>query len=105
MALVAVFAFYYANIGFFYHSHTINGTTIVHSHIFNKTNAQTSTHSNSELRLISILSIFQSLQANVCSVSLSVFLLLQVFILPSFEKRIISNPVACVSLRAPPSLF
>lgn len=106
LILITVFAFYYANIRFFYHSHIIDGTTIVHSHIYNKTNAQTSTHSSSELTLISALSVFHSLQANVCFANPGIFLLLLVFIQPSLAKRIIPNPVACIYLRAPPpSLF
>ncbi|MDR1557619.1 MAG: hypothetical protein LBS88_11435 [Tannerellaceae bacterium] len=103
LILITVFAFYYVNICFFYHSHIINGTTIVHSHIYNKAN--TGTHSSSELTLISSLSVFHSLQASVCFVGLGIFLLLQTFILSFSEKRIILNPIACISLRAPPSLF
>jgi hypothetical protein len=102
LILIAVFAFYYANICSFYHSHIINGVTIVHSHIHNKAHTQTGTHSSSELTLISVLSAFHSLQATLCVVCLGIFLLLQVFILPFFEERIISNPVACISLRGPP---
>jgi hypothetical protein len=103
--LIVIFALYYANICFFYHSHIINGVTIVHSHFYTDTHAQTGTHSASELTLISTLSAFQSLQAVLCFVGLGIFLLLQAFVFPFCEKRIISNPIACISLRAPPSFL
>jgi hypothetical protein len=93
------------NICFFSHSHIINGATIVHSHLHNKAHAQTGTHTDSELSLISSLSAFQTLAADVCAVSLGILFLLQVFILPFFEKRIFANTSACISLRAPPTLF
>jgi hypothetical protein len=93
------------NICCFYHSHIINGVTIVHSHIHNKAHAQTDAHSSSELTLISVLSAFQSLEGALGFAGLGIFLLLQTFILPFFEKRIISKPVTHISLRAPPSLF
>lgn len=103
LVLIVVFAFYYANTHFFYHSHIVNGATIVHSHIYNKMNAQAATHSMSELTLISVLSIFHSLQASACFVNPGVLLLLLVIILPSLARQIILNPVACICLRAPPS--
>ena len=103
--LIVIFAFYYANICFFYHSHIINSVTIVHSHIHGKAHTQTDTHSSTELTLISVLSAIQSLKGAVSFAGAGIFLLLQTFILPFFEKRIISNPVARISLRAPPSLF
>lgn len=103
--LFLVFALHYANICFFSHSHSINGATIVHSHFHGQAHTQTGTHSDSELTLISALSVFQSLQATLYFTGLGIFLSLQLFILPSFEKRITTNPVACISLRAPPALY
>jgi hypothetical protein len=103
--LIVLFAFYYVSICFFYHSHILNGVTIVHSHIHSKAHAQTGTHSDSELNLISTLSSFLSLKAGASFVELEVFLLLQCFILPFFERKLILRPVACLSLRAPPALF
>jgi len=102
--LFLIFAFYYANICFFSHSHIINGATIVHSHIHNKAHAQTSTHSDSELTLISLLSTFQSLQAILCFIGFGLFLSL-LCIFPFFEERIISKPNTSISLRAPPALL
>jgi len=103
--LFLVFALYYANICFFSHSHIINGATIVHSHFHNKAHAQTGTHTDSEITLISVLSTFQSLQATFCFVGLAVFLSFLIFILPLYQKRIVLNPVTSISLRAPPALF
>jgi hypothetical protein len=100
--LIVIFASYYANICFFYHSHVINGATIVHSHFYNKTHTQTGTHGEKEITLIPALSVFQSLQAAVYFIGLGIFFLFQAFILPFYEKRILSAPVACISLRAPP---
>jgi hypothetical protein len=102
LILIVVFAFYYVNICSFYHSHIINGVTIVHSHLHNKAHTQTGTHSDSELTLISALSVFHSFQVALCVVGLGIFLLLQIFIQPFFEEKIVSNSVACISLRGPP---
>jgi hypothetical protein len=55
--------------------------------------------------LMSVLSFFHSLQANVCFVALEVFFLLQAIIPPLFTDRIIPKSVACITLRAPPTLL
>jgi hypothetical protein len=102
--LIVIFAFYYANICSFYHSHIINGVTIVHSHVHSKAHAQTGTHSSSELTLISALSFFQSLQVSLYVAGLGIFLLLQAIIRPLSKGGIIPKSVACVYLRAPPAL-
>ncbi|MEA5128398.1 hypothetical protein [Proteiniphilum sp.] len=103
--LFVVFTFYYVDICFFSHSHTINGTTVVHSHLHNKAHTETGTHSDSELKLISSLSAFHTLAADMSPVILGVLMLLGMFILPFFEEKIYSKPAACITLRAPPSLF
>jgi hypothetical protein len=102
---MAIFAFYYVNICFFYHSHIINGVTIVHSHIHAQNHVRAGTHSAGELTLISALSAFQSLQAALCSAGLGIFLLLQVLAPPLCRERIILRPSVRLSLRAPPSLL
>ncbi|MDR2968900.1 MAG: hypothetical protein LBV32_04765 [Tannerellaceae bacterium] len=103
--LIVIFTLFYANICFFYHSHIINGVTIVHSHIHSKAHAQTGTHSVTELTLISTLSSFQTLQAGLCFAGLGIFLLFQAIIRPLFRDRTIPKSVACVSLRAPPCVL
>lgn len=102
--LFSVFTFYYVNVCFFTHTHIINGTTIVHSHMHNKAHAQTGTHTESEITLISSLSAFHTLAADIYAVIFGLFLLLQIFILPFHEERIISNLTTSISLRAPPAL-
>jgi len=103
--LILIFALYYADICFFYHSHVINGATIVHSHFHNKAHTQTGAHSESEITLISALSAFQSLQAAFSIVSVGIFFVLLATILPSIEKRVTRNLITSIPLRAPPSLF
>ena len=102
--LFVVFALYYANICFFYHSHIINGATIVHSHFHSKDHTQTGSHSESQLTLISAIAAFQSLQAALFSIGLGVFLFLLATILPAFEKRAVRNFALCTTSRGPPFL-
>ncbi|MDR0750363.1 MAG: hypothetical protein LBF62_12465 [Tannerellaceae bacterium] len=102
--MIVIFAFYYANICFFYHSHIINGVTIVHSHVHDDAHAQTGTHSVTELALISALSAFQSLQITLCFIGLGLFFLLQAIIRPFAGDRIIHRTATRISLRAPPAL-
>ncbi|MDR2388342.1 MAG: hypothetical protein LBD89_00960 [Tannerellaceae bacterium] len=104
MILIAVFAFYYANIRFFYHSHIIDGTTIVHSHIYNTANTQGATHSQSELILISALSVFLSLQASVYFLHPGIFSLLYIVLGPFSKEKVPSDPVPFACPRAPPFL-
>jgi hypothetical protein len=103
--LILIFSFYYANIGFFYHTHIIKGAAIVHSHFHSKAHAQTGTHGTGELRLISILLVFQSLQAASCIAGSGIFFVLLVIILPSRKKRTSRNLIINRPSRAPPSLF
>lgn len=103
--LFVVFVFYYANICFFNHTHIINGVTIVHSHLYSKAHMQMGTHSDSELTLISTLSFFQSFQATLGFVYLGLFLILQAVISSSYKNLIVLKSTACISLRAPPSLY
>jgi len=67
--LLALFLCYFGSITLFYHCHTVDGVTIVHSHFYNNSgdtdsNADNNhTHSDSEINLISNLSLFISLIA------------------------------------------
>ncbi|MDR1719854.1 MAG: hypothetical protein LBR67_07030 [Dysgonamonadaceae bacterium] len=97
-----MFAFYYVNTCFFYHSHIINGVTIVHSHIHSNSHAQTGSHSESELTLISVLSDIQSPLAMLFFAAIASFFILLTVIRPCFEKRFSTDVVAFISLRAPP---
>jgi len=90
------------NICFFYHSHIINGTTIVHSHFHDKDHEQSGTHSESELTLISALSAFQTIQPMLFFVGLTaLFVLLAVYI-PAVEQRVTQKLLTSIPLRAPP---
>ena len=102
---IVIFVLHYANICFFYHSHIINGATIVHSHLHDKAHTQTGTHTGSELTLISTLSNFQSLQATLCFIGFGFFFILQAVTRFFPERKIISQHFTCISLRAPPALF
>ena len=67
LLLLSLFIFYYVSITFFTHSHVINGVTIVHSHYYQTENSGKSSlpnhnHNESQISLISALSLFQSLQ-------------------------------------------
>ncbi|MDL2322636.1 hypothetical protein LJC52_01470 [Bacteroidales bacterium OttesenSCG-928-A17] len=103
--LLILFAFYYANISFFYHSHILTGRTIWHSHLHDTNHAKSGTHSENELSLISVLSHFQSLQAALCLFGIGLFLLfLRVFRMDEESKPVSTTPLV-LSLRAPPALF
>ena len=104
IVLITVFTFYYVNICFFYHTHIINGVTIVHSHIHTKDHAQTGTHTESELTLISALSAFQSGQPALFFAELGIFLLLTSLFLTAPAEEIVSQSIRYFSLRAPPVL-
>lgn len=59
--LLILFLGYYGSITLFTHCHIINGVTIVHSHPFNSDNGTGSTnvpHSEKQLLLIQLLSVF-----------------------------------------------
>jgi hypothetical protein len=105
LILMLIFAFYYADITFFYHTHIVRGSAIVHSHFHNKAHAQTGTHAVSELRLISILNVFQSLQAAACIAGPGTFFALLLTILPFLERKTSLNFITNTPPRAPPSLF
>ena len=79
---VAIFALYYANICFFYHGHIVNGVTIVHSHFHDKAHPlNNAAHSESQLTLISALSLFQSCAPALFFAALTLFLALTAILL------------------------
>jgi hypothetical protein len=103
--LILIFVFYYANISFFYHSHTINRLTIRHSHFHGVNHTKTGTHSDSELSLISVLSAFQSLQAALCCAGTGLFLSFMIIFRIGAEEKPVSTVYGTSLLRAPPALF
>lgn len=71
--LLAIFAVYYINITAFTHTHTIDGATILHSHIHgeNHTDTPDSGHTKQSVTLISHLSNYVSLGVEVFHVDLT----------------------------------
>lgn len=68
MALLLLFAVYYGDAALFYHTHIINGVTIVHSHVHNSHHHDSSdgAHSASQITLISCLnSQLQATEAHI----------------------------------------
>ena len=101
--LILIFALYYANISFFYHSHTINGLTMSHSHFHGAAHTKSGTHTASELSLISVLSAFQSLLPSACMVGMGGMLhVVTVFRITCGEKPVSASP-GSIRLRAPPA--
>jgi|GEM_PF-5223890 len=103
--LALIFAFYYANSNFFYHSFTKNGITFIHSHLHNNAHKQAGTHSDNELNLISFLSHFQSSQAVMCFFGIGLFLLFSILYKIEYKKEPVSVITGNSLLRAPPALF
>ncbi len=100
---LAIFALYYANICFFYHGHIVNGVTIVHSHFYGKAHPLNDTHSESELTLISALSLFQSCAPAFLGAVLPLFLALTAIRYLPFVAAVVSPIVVHRFLRAPPA--
>jgi hypothetical protein len=103
--LILIFVFYYANISFFYHSHTINRLTIRHSHFHGINHTKTGTHSDSEISFIAVLSAFQSLQAALCCVGAGLFLSFMIISRIGKEENPVSVVYGAALLRAPPVSF
>ena len=104
-ALVFLFALYYANSHFFYHTYTKDGVTVTHSHIHDKAHAQNGSHSQGELSLISFLSTFQSFQALICFFGIGgLFLLFTAIFRIDYKESPVSTITGTISLRAPPAI-
>jgi len=104
--LLFLFIGYFGSITLFFHSHIINGVTIVHSHPFNSddgTGADNVPHSEKQLLLIQLLSVFF---ATVLLVSFAAFilrsLLYKIPIRTTEDKYAASCGYCTYSLRAPP---
>jgi hypothetical protein len=103
--LLTLFVFHYANISFFYHSHTINGLLISHSHVHNSDHAKNGTHTVGEFSLISILSDFQSSKAATGLVGIGLFLLCLAILRLDAENKLVSAIPCHSHLRGPPAFF
>ena len=100
--LLVVFALYYANISFFYHSHTFNGHIVSHSHFHGSNHAKTGTHTAAEFSLIAAVSNFQSLQTSAGVVDLVLLVCLAILYMGA-ECKVISAIPATSYLRGPPA--
>lgn len=104
--LMVLFVAYYASVSLSIHSHIINGTTIVHSHLHRENHHDTNSghHTASQLELIAILDVINCMDAVGCTFDFSP----AVLPLPHHEfffcqptcRATLTNP----SLRAPPAV-
>lgn len=87
MAAAGTFIVYYSSISLFMHVHVENGTTIVHSHPFERAADGTYHHhsSLSEIQLFHLLTTVHVQDGAIHS------LLLQIYVTPNY--KIIDNPV------------
>ena len=99
--LLTMFCCYLSGISMFSHTHLVNGTSVVHSHLGGNSEHQ---HSESQYAVIDILSNFQSESAvNYVSVNTPFFQTSEIrteYIAPS--KPSLLRPA--LSLRGPPQL-
>ncbi|MDR1499508.1 MAG: hypothetical protein LBI58_00845 [Tannerellaceae bacterium] len=101
---ILIFTFFYVNISFFFHSHTINRTTIFHSHFHGSSHTKGAIHTDSELSLITILSVFHSLQAALCFMGAGLFLTFLSVLCIGSEGKTLAVAHGNSFLRAPPAL-
>lgn len=101
--LLVVFALYYANISFFYHSHTFNGHIVSHSHFHGSNHTKTGAHTTAEFSLIAAVSNFQSLQASAGVVDLVLLLVCLAILCMGAECKVVSAIPATSYLRGPPA--
>lgn len=78
MFFLGIFVLYALSINFFFHSHVINGVTIVHSHPYSANDDGEPIHSHTvaELQLIHQLSSFSVTSTIILAIILGVFLTL-----------------------------
>lgn len=103
LSLLLLFVSYTAGITLFYHSHVINGVTIVHSHPFNKNSSHT--HSAVELDLIHQLNHFVSTSPSVMLMVLFIFPLWSVTLLKKNISTSCSIPFFGKSSRRGPPVY
>lgn len=102
--LVMLFVAFYVNATMFWHSHIINGVTIVHSHIHGSSHTSSSDggHSVREITLISMCSSVQMVESHDAgAVSCPALTLLAVFVM-RIGFSLFARTVCPFLLRAPP---
>lgn len=104
--LLILFLGYYGSITLFFHSHFINGVTIVHSHPFNSDNGTGSSnvpHSEKQMLLIQLLSVFFTTAIPISFATLILRFLLYEIPVNSTKDGYAEHGGYCTySLRAPP---
>jgi hypothetical protein len=78
---IVIFTSYYTGTSFFFHTHIINGTTIVHSHIHADShhNTQNGDHTEYNFTLIAQLSHFEYIDSPFVDASHTTFLLNELY--------------------------
>jgi hypothetical protein len=97
--LLALFSCYYAGISLFFHTHIVNGSTVVHSHLGGSADHN---HSDSQYAVIDILSTFQSEGAVECDVCPTPFFLLSDSCHEYQAPSVLGESVQALTLRGPP---
>lgn len=99
LLLLIVFSCYYSGISMFSHTHSVHGTSIVHSHLGG---GAEHSHSDSQYAVIDILSHFQSVGTiDFCHVGIPFFQLSESYI--GYESSSLTNRVCPIhTLRGPP---
>ena len=97
--LLALFSCYYAGISLFFHTHIVNGSTVVHSHLGGSADHN---HSDSQYAVIDILSTFQSEGAVECDVCPTPFFLLSDSCHEYQAPSVPGESVQALTLRGPP---
>ena len=97
--LLALFSCYYAGISLFFHTHIVNGSTVVHSHLGGSADHN---HSDSQYAVIDILSTFQSEGAVDCNVCPTPFFLLSDACHEYQAPSVLGESVQALTLRGPP---
>ena len=97
--LLALFSCYYAGISLFFHTHIVNGSTVVHSHLGGSADHN---HSDSQYAVIDILSTFQSEGVVECDVCPTPFFLLSDSCHEYQAPSVPGESVQALTLRGPP---
>ena len=99
VVLLALFSCYYAGISLFFHTHIVNGSTVVHSHLGGGADHN---HSDSQYAVIDILSNFQSEGVSDNIVCPTPFFLLSESGHEYQAPAILGASVLALTLRGPP---
>lgn len=100
LILLAVYAFFFASTNLFYHSHQIEGITLVHSHPFS---GASHSHTANQILLIEIIDSATYQGADNASAPDLIPVLLGDNICKSYTAPVLTPDIFSFSLRAPPA--